>query len=379
MQKHTLIQVNDASLVSSTADAAAQENALFTSHNFSWEGTLHDLKQLPPNLGGWIQLFLRLQIKGIKSDRTFQAMDRDLRYFYDFFVEYLGNEIITSWTPQLTQRFMQSREETFNEKPATVSRRLRSLSIFANWVNSIRPEWFTLGHPTKGVKEPVQQALSPKGLTKPQVRLLIDAAHNLIAQKQIKKKSTRGRSTTIQRPYRDFAVLILMLNTGIRREEVCNLTREQFSATDKKLTNVKCKGNIVRNILLSKETVAAIETYFAEERPQDQAVFTETSALFLASGSRRRSEDQGKLSVRAINSIIAKLETEANAHLNPDKQFRVQPHTLRHTHAYHLLESGRDLAYIQKRLGHQSMQFLVRYTQMPEAQEAEMLDTIEFK
>ena len=117
MHKHTLIHVNDTSLVSSTADAAAQENALFTSHNFSWEGTLHDLKQLPPNLGGWIQLFLRLQIKGIKSDRTFQAMDRDLRYFYDFFVGYLGNEIITSWTPQLTQRFMQSREETFHEIP----------------------------------------------------------------------------------------------------------------------------------------------------------------------------------------------------------------------------------------------------------------------
>lgn len=41
------------------------------------------------------------------------------------------------------------------------------------------------------------------------------------------------------------------------------------------------------------------------------------------------------------------------------------------------LESERDLAYIQKLLGQQSMQFLVRYTQMPEEQKVEMLDTIE--
>lgn len=43
------------------------------------------------------------------------------------------------------------------------------------------------------------------------------------------------------------------------------------------------------------------------------------------------------------------------------------------------IHNSHGLAHIQKRLGHQPMQLLVHYTQMPEAQEAEMLDDIEFK
>ena len=356
---------------------APSKSAGLTSHNF-FNPYAH-LNDLPPILSGWIQLYLKMQIKGIKAEGTYKAVKRDLAYFETFFTDYLGNELITAWTAQVTRRFVQSRQQEHNEKPATISRRLRSLSIFANWMMSVRPDWFLLGHPTRGVKEPVQQALSPRGLTREQVHLLIDAAHNLIARKTSKQKSPRGRSTTIQRPYRDHAILILMLNTGIRREEVCNLELHQLDITQRKLIDVKCKGNIVRNILLSKKTVEALQTYLQQEREADQQTFDTATSLFLPAGSRQRSNSEGRLSLRSINNIIAKLETEANAHLAPDKQFRVQPHTLRHTHAYHLLESGRDLAYIQKRLGHQSMQFLVRYTQMPEAQEAEMLDTIEFK
>ena len=52
---------------------------------------------------------------------------------------------------------------------------------------------------------------------------------------------------------------------------------------------------------------------------------------------------------------------------------------LRHTHAYQVLKTGRSLPYVQKRLGHQSLNYLSLYTQMPESEELQLLDEAEFK
>jgi site-specific recombinase XerD len=51
----------------------------------------------------------------------------------------------------------------------------------------------------------------------------------------------------------------------------------------------------------------------------------------------------------------------------------------RHTHAYQVLKKGRSLPYLQKRLGHLSMNYLSLYSQMSEKEEAELLNEAEFK
>ena len=54
----------------------------------------------------------------------------------------------------------------------------------------------------------------------------------------------------------------------------------------------------------------------------------------------------------------------------------VAHHVFRHTHAYNVLKRC-SVAYVQKRLGHKRSDLVVRYAQMPEEDEREILERIE--
>ena len=95
--------------------------------------------------------------------------------------------------------------------------------------------------------------------------------------------------------------------------------------------------------------------------------------------SRKHRSPKGKLSPRSIHVIVQNIADVANQGLPPEKQIVLHPHMLRHTHAYQILKKGRSLTYLQKRLGHQSMNYLALYAQMPEEEEQELLDEAEFK
>lgn len=343
-------------------------------------------RSLPPDLPGWSELYLKIQVEGIRTPETLRAVRNDLRKFNEFFREYHNGTDIRLWLPRTTQRFIEYLEQK-GQKPKTVKRALVSVGSCARWVLSVRSDLFQLGDPTLGIKPPIQEALRPQGLTDRQVKQVLDAAYHLICQSYPDQRIGeidrtheawyRKAHRQMRRPFRDYAIIMLLLNTGLRRNEVCDLRLEQLQ--DKHLRNVKCKGNQYRDLLLPKETQLALQVYLNEERPRDANYFPRSGALFLPSSSRKHRNQTGKLSARSINAIIDHVTREANKNLSAADRIDLHPHNFRHTHAYKLLEEGRSLTYIQKRLGHQSMTYLVLYTQMPENKETELLDKAEFK
>lgn len=356
----------------------------FIADNFSEGFELNEFfKNVPPDLSVWASLYIKLQVEKVKADKTVQANRSDLQKFIQFFQQHHRGLDVRAWLPRTTSRYLEHLEG-LGQKPKTIGRALVTLRSFAKWLVSVRPGLLQMGNPTKGIRPPTQEAAQPKGLNERQVKRVLDAAYHMIAQTYPDEELLASNERWYQkghrqmrRPFRDYAILMLMLNAGLRRAEICDLDKDQFKG--RHLRGVKCKGNLYRDVLLGEETIKTLEAYLEQERPKDSEAFSDSPALFLPTASRKHRNATGRLSPRTVNVIVQKFEKAANQGLPSEEQFKLHPHVFRHTHAYQILRKGRSLAYVQRRLGHQSMNYLSLYTQMPEEEEKELLDEAEFK
>ncbi|MBN1550386.1 hypothetical protein JW979_02905 [bacterium] len=107
--------------------------------------------QAEADLRAWAQLYLGLQVKGVKSQETFRQTSNDLTDFLRFFDSYFHCFDLFKWTPQATKRYIEDLQE-LGRKPATISRRLISIRAFGGWILSHRPDLYPLGDPTNHIK-----------------------------------------------------------------------------------------------------------------------------------------------------------------------------------------------------------------------------------
>ena len=178
------------------------------------------------------------------------------------------------------------------------------------------------------------------------------------------------------RPWRDRAIVYLLLSTGLRREEVIRLDLDQIepqtpealrSARKAKITRVKGKGKTERTVFLSADARQALADYLERERSRDAT--TEQVALFLTAASIAVRTPDGRLSLRAFNLILEQIgrwhdaeQRDPARHISP-----LRPHDLRHTFAFQLAKVTRADAYeLERRLGHRSQRYIQRYTNPPE-------------
>lgn len=321
------------------------------------------------------QTYLVIQVRGIKSPETFRHVTIDLSDFMLFFQDYFSCFDVCKWTSQTSKRYIEALQEK-GRKPSTIARRLISIRAFGKWLFSYRPGLLPFGDPTSQVKPPIQEAIRPKCLTDRQVKAILDvASHRIFAW----DSSLPGRKKD-QRPRRDRAIIMLMLNGGLRRSEVCDLTLNQIKG--KKLVDVKCKGNFFRDLFLGQETAMAIQEYIEVERTLDISCYPDSISIFLPAYCKARRGNSTGLSTRSINLIVKSFLDESNVDLckvnETLKPENLHPHVFRHTHAYKLIAKS-NIAQVQKRLGHKRPDLVVRYAQMPESEEMKLIDDIEQK
>jgi site-specific recombinase XerD len=179
------------------------------------------------------------------------------------------------------------------------------------------------------------------------------------------------------RPWRDRAIVFILLSTGLRREELVRLDLTQVQpdtpaalrlARRARIIRVRGKGKTERTVFLSADARLALADYLDRERPHD--VMETTTALFLsATGIPARLAD-GRLAPRTINRILAQIGrwhdaeiVDVERHIAP-----LRPHDLRHTFGFQLAKAtGADTYELGRRLGHRSQRYIQRYTNPPEA------------
>ena len=130
------------------------------------------------------------------------------------------------------------------------------------------------------------------------------------------------------------AILMTIYSGGLRRDEAVNLKPEDIDSK-RMLIKVHGKGSKDRYTLLGEKALDILRIYYKVYQP--------TSYLFPS-----RTKDC-HIDASTVGKVF-KTSLELSNILK-----KATLHTLRHSFATHLLESGADIYYIQKLLGHSSV------------------------
>lgn len=151
---------------------------------------------------------------------------------------------------------------------------------------------------------------------------------------------------------RDEMIIRLMLQTGLRLQEVCKVTLDDIVETPQgAYVRVRQgKGRKDRAVPLDtpkEKLTTRLDKYIRKVRPTD----TKQQALFLT--SRKEGDDYQPISAHGIQTMCKRLGLVTGVHINP--------HKFRHTFATRSLGAGVDVMALQKALGHTTLAMVSRY------------------
>ena len=349
------------------------------------------LGDVDDSLAVWIQRYLDLAVRGVRSDEVTGKITRHLERFADWFTAGLGHDRVSAVTPRevaawrdhLAAEGNRGRDGTTAPMaPATVNNHLAHLSALFSWITVHAPAGLLRqGDPTKKVDLLRLPAPQVRALAGPQVRTVKNVLDRIEGFHQLNGRRHRGghQAPAVHRharPLRDRAIVHLILGTGLRRAEIIGLDLAQLDPADPaglrrvkkaKLNDVRGKGRTSRSVFLGRDARYAIADYLEAERPGDAD--EQSEALFLAASSIAARRPGGRLSPRSVNTIVGEIGRIHDAETaDRDRHLGVlRPHDLRHTFGYRLSEtSGHNRAELERRLGHANDRYLRLYTNPPD-------------
>jgi len=209
--------------------------------------------------------------------------------------------------------------------PATVNRHLQAIRKFCDFA---RPVNLMESNPAAEVRPIRIPPISRRALDADEIARLLEAAQ-------------AGRPSLVKR---DYAIIQLLLQTGIKVGELTKLQLADIELTDSRGT-LTVKGNESNNhrrIPLNTPACQALQEYL-RLRPPSPGL----KHLFL-------SQEGHSISARTVQRLV-------NAYTRAADLIGVSAHTLRYTFATSMLEETGDVATVANLLGHRSVETTLRY------------------
>jgi len=266
------------------------------------------------------------------SPNTVRSYETDLRHFFNYINKNSNTKsmafgqidfhVIRAYLGGLFKRY----------KKTTISRKLsaiRTFFLFLEKNNLIE------GNPAAEISSPKQGSYIPEYLNVDDMFRLLDAPEPATVTE-----------------IRNQAILELLYSCGIRVSELTGMNLSDIDFKER-LVRVIGKGNKERIVPVGKKALTVIEKYLDRTVSLRKKIRNSPDSgkkpLFLNNRGER-------LSSRSVSSIIKKFVREYG--LVND----ITPHSIRHTFATHLLDSGADLRSVQELLGHASLSTTQKYT-----------------
>lgn len=224
-------------------------------------------------------------------------------------------------------------------KPATRARKASTIRIFFKYLS--QKEKLIEINPAQNLETPKKEKRMPKYLSLDESKKLLE----ITADEEDNRNAKR-----------DYAIITIFLNCGIRLSELVNINLKDITFSECKL-NVIGKGNKERTIYLNKACMNAIDDYIKNARPKEGIRFDSKDALFL-------SERKERISNRTVQHVVKKELQKAGL---DTKKYSV--HKLRHTAATLMYQYGNiDIRALQELLGHESISTTEIYTHVENQQ-----------
>ncbi len=288
-------------------------------------------------------------IKG-KSSRSAEGYYIDLRTFFRYMLLVRGiapkdaefNEIdistadielVRSVTISDLYAFMVYCKDELKNNTATRARKTSTLRIFFKYMSVQTHQIPT--NPAELLESPKVKQSLPRHLTLENSLELLNSVDGINER-------------------RDYCILTLFLNCGLRLSELCGLNLSDISSDG--IMTVTGKGNKERAVYLNDSCLAAVKAYLAV-RPNEGIVATDRNALFISRNHRR-------ISPKTVQHIVkTHLEKAGLGGMG------FSTHKLRHTAATLMYQHGDvDIRVLKDILGHANLGTTQIYTHVSDAQ-----------
>ncbi|MEK4284023.1 MULTISPECIES: tyrosine-type recombinase/integrase [Ureibacillus] len=211
-------------------------------------------------------------------------------------------------------------------KPVSINTRLRALRAFFNYLHKQK---FIRNNPMSDIQ------------------LLKDRKH-VIETFDIKQISQMLKACDVRTfvGFRDYTIIMLLLETGIRANELIGIQVTDIIWHDKVIRIRNAKGQYERFVPIQKKMIEQLKKYVAIRGTVD------TEYLFIT-------QDETPMSKRQLQNRIAIIGKKANI-----KNVRCSPHTFRHTFAKLSVMNGANAFQLQAILGHTTLEMTKVYVNL---------------
>jgi site-specific recombinase XerD len=289
------------------------------------------------------ELYLSTLATEGKSPRYIDWLKTRLRYFDDFLKRTYGNgfklQDLTVEDGRMYLRELMERDTRYEDHPMHKEQKgklkIQYIHGLGRAVRSFSTWAFEEGYLDENVMRRLKLPKLPKTLPEP------------LGEEEIQEVLTVCLDRTYER-LRNFSIMMLFFDTGIRLDELVNLKLSRIDFTIGEMTIIG-KGNKERKVPIGLQAKKALVDYISLERPESSSPQDEDHVYLNSEGFPITHEVVEKLFQRVKKKTDIK---------------KLHPHACRHTFAVRYLVNGGDAFSLQKILGHTSLEMTRKYVNM---------------
>ena len=298
---------------------------------------MREIRNKAPKLDTLIDRYRLSNTADGKSPKTIEWYDAMLHAYSKYVKQTFGQnglknlsrDSVRSYILYLRQRprfqgHPQTRAADQPLSPKTIQGHIRTLKAFSTWL-------YTEEHTKENVLSTLKMPKAPDKIIEPLSKAEIEKLLSCIDI-----KTPTG--------IRDYAMLVTLLDTGLRASELANIKINDISLGNGWI-KVMGKGARERIVPIGKFVQMTLLNYVDRVRPAPGQA--DVDCLFLSRNSK-------PLSVNAIKLLFTRLRRSAGIP-------KLHAHLCRHTFAINYLMNGGDIFSLKEILGHKSLEMVNHY------------------